>query len=125
MTDSFTHETSVSVCDPEGSVIGDIDVRITYVVTSHGSPARVHYDELDHPAEPAEVDVVHVEMLNAPKSGSKATYIDAWDWLFDWAGDWCAEHAEELAACARLKVEGQRDAADDTRYRERRLEVPG
>ncbi len=99
-----THETCFSPAGPDGKPVGDIELRITYEVTSFGRPARVHYDEHDYPAESAEVDLIHVEMLNAPKSGRKAEYIDAWDWLFDWVTDWCGEHAAELAAAVSLDI---------------------
>jgi len=102
--DVFTHETTFTPCDSMGNPVGDIDVRITYVVLNFGCPARIRYDENDHPAEPAEVDVVHVEMLNAPKAGREAVYIDAWDWLFDWVYDWCDEYATELAGQANLEI---------------------
>lgn len=88
MRDAFTYETTLSPHNRRNQVIGDIDVRITYAVNS--------------PAESAEIDVTHVEMLNAPKSGHKAVYIDAWDWIYDWAIEWCNEFASELAGAARL-----------------------
>lgn len=103
--ESFTHETTCSVhaCDDATDKnVGDIKVRITYVVDSWGAPARVHYDENDLPAEAPEINLVHAEMLNAPKSGRDPIYIDAWDWLFDWASDFCNENAADLAGKARL-----------------------
>ena len=121
MTDSFIYDMTLSPSDQTGKHIGDIDVRITYVVDSWGAPARVNYDENDHPAEAPTINIVHVEMLNAPKSGRDPVYIDAWDWLCDWAAAWCDEFAEELAGKARLDVEGKRDAHEDSQYRERRL----
>ena len=103
-TDAFIHETTYSPCNSKGEPDGDIDLRITYVVNSYGRPARIHWDENDHPEEFPEVDIVHVEMLNAPKSGAKPVYIDTWNWLYDWAGDWASENAGDLAAKARLEA---------------------
>jgi len=112
--DSFTHETTLSLYGPEGKsadAVGDIDVRITYVVDSFGTPTRIRFDENDHPAEAPEINVVYIEMLDAPKVGSKAVYIDCWDWLHDFATDWATEHSAELAAVASLNIEGRRGAA--------------
>ncbi len=116
---TFTHETTFSPHDAKGEHVGDIDVRIEYAVNSYGAPARVHFDENDHPAEAPEIDVIHVEMENAPKSGRKAEYIDAWDWLYDWAIEWCAENADDLAGKARLDIQAGRDADEVRRFRER------
>lgn len=102
---SFTHEVTLSLHDDTGKYVGDIDVRITYVVLSYGTPARVHFDENDHPEEAPEIDWIHVEMLNSPKSGEEAVYIDAWGWLYDWATDWVNGHANELVTAARLDIE--------------------
>ncbi len=113
MRGSFIYETTLSPHDKSGKHVGDIDVRITYAVSSYGAPARIHFTENDHPAEFAEIDVIHVEMLNAPKSGREATYIDAWDWLYDWAIDWCNEFASELAGAARLDTDRREEDASE------------
>jgi len=70
------------------------------------------------------LDVVHVEMRNAPKSGRKPEYIDAWDWLYDQSIEWTDKHASELAAEASLDIEGRRDAEDDRHFRERWESAP-
>ena len=100
--------------------LGEIDVRITYEVTGWGRPARINYNEHDYPAEGPEIDVIHVEMLNAPKSGSKAVYIDAWDWLFDKACKWADEHGDFLVSVARLELGERQDANDEAAYDARR-----
>lgn len=99
------HETTLTMYDAKGSRIGEIDVQIEYVVTSSGSPARIHYDENDHPAEAGEIDVVHVSMLNAPApNNAKPRWIPCWDWLYDTACAWADENASDLAAKARLEA---------------------
>jgi hypothetical protein len=125
MTESFTHETTFSPRDKKGEEVGEIELRITYRVNSWGCPARVHFDENDHPAEAPEVDVIHVEMLNAPKSGREAVWIDVWDWLYEWAGEWCDRHAASLVGKARLEINDARDAYDEDRWRDRQLEARG
>ena len=47
-----THETTCSMFNKDGSVLGEIDVRIEYVVLSQGMPPQP-----DDPGSPAEVDV--------------------------------------------------------------------
>jgi hypothetical protein len=105
MSDPFTHETDLTVYDAQGKPRGEIGVRITYRVTVWPVPARIRWDENDHPAEPAEIDVIHLEMTNAPKHGRPSLYIDGWEWLTDWAQDWCDENANELAGQAKLQRE--------------------
>jgi hypothetical protein len=92
-----THETTCSMFNKDGSVLGEIDVRIEYVVLSQGMPPQP-----DDPGSPAEVDVVHIEMQNAPKSGRPAQWVDAWDWLWEWGCEWADKNANDLAAKARL-----------------------
>jgi len=117
MTDSFSHEFTLTSCDASGKAVGDIDLKIEYVVSSWGAPARINFNEHDCPAEGPELDVVHVQMLNAPKSGSKSVYVDAWDWLYDQAGGWADAHIGELIAIASLDLEGRRwDAYMDAKY---------
>jgi hypothetical protein len=98
-----THETTCSMFNKDGSVLGEIDVRIEYVVLSQGMPPQP-----DDPGSPAEVDVVHIEMQNAPKSGRPAQWVDAWDWLWEWGGEWADKNANDLAAKARLTPEARK-----------------
>ena len=97
------HETTLTMYDARGIDVGEIDVQIEYVVTSHGSPARIHYDEKDHPAEAGEIDVVYVSMKNAPVSGIQSKWVHCWGWLYDVACAWADENANDLAAKARLE----------------------
>lgn len=120
MNDGFTHEFSLRLYDKKARHIGEIDVRVGYRVNSFGSPARIRFDENDHPEESAEVDVYEVEMLNEPKSGRKAAYIAAWDWLYDEVAEWCAEHARELACAASLELASLRDECADYKHEQRR-----
>jgi hypothetical protein len=94
-----THETTCSLFNEDGSALGEVDVRIEYVVLSHGMPPQP-----DDPGSPAEVDVVHVQMQNAPKSGRPAQWVDAWDWLWEWGCEWADKNADDLAAKARLSA---------------------
>ena len=93
-----THETTCSMFNKDGSVLGEIDVRIEYSVDNWGRrPSQ------DDPGSPPEINVVYVEMLNAPKLlGSTGVWVTAWGWLCDWAYDWADANAADLAAKARL-----------------------
>ncbi len=116
--DCFDHETTLSLYRfQEGNEVGDIDVKITFEVTNWGRPATgPSYSSGGEPAEGPEVDMVHVLMQNAPMSGSKPSYIEAWDWVHEMAGQWVDDHADELAAVASLEMEGRSDAAADARH---------
>lgn len=115
MMSSFTHEFSLPIYNVLSNHIGDIDVRVEYTVETFGCAASVNcLPEDAHPAEPAEIGVVIVEMLNAPKSGRKPILVDVWDWLYDDACDWCDEHAAELAAAASLEIASNREDYADT-----------
>jgi hypothetical protein len=94
-------ETTCSLFSESGLKVGDIDLRVTYIVTSKGTP-----QQHDDPGSSAEIDVPGVEMLNAPKAGRPAQWVDAWDWLYEWAGEWADRHADLLAAAARLEGGG-------------------
>lgn len=98
-----THETTCLLFDKDGSALCEVDVRIEYVVLSRGMPPQP-----DDPGAPAEVDVVYVEMQDAPKSGRPAQWVDAWDWLWDWGCKWADKNANDLAAKARLD-EGEKE----------------
>ena len=115
----FDHETTLSlyaVTMPH-RCLGDIDVKITFEVTSWGRPEQgPSYASGGEPAEGPEVDMVHVVMRNAPASGSAPKYIEAWDWIHEWAGEWVTSHTSELAAVASLELEGRRDAYEDAKY---------
>lgn len=121
---THTVETTLTVCatGKERTPVGDIDVRISYRSTP-GRPARINYNEHDHPAEGAEIDVYEVEMLNAPPFGSRAVYIPAWDWLYDWASDWANENGDELAAAASLNVRSILEDKADGEYEQRRVGI--
>lgn len=41
-----------------------IETDVVFVYTwKPGSPARIHYDEFDHPAEPDEVELIRVDIV--------------------------------------------------------------
>ena len=58
---TYTYETTYEDESPDGTVRVSAEVRITYTV-NWGCPARIHYDENDHPAEPDELEVVKLEI---------------------------------------------------------------
>lgn len=84
---------------------GQIDVQIEYEVTHRGSPARVHYDELDHPGEGAEVNVRKTLMLLPRCAGSVIEpWFLAWDWLHDAACEWADRNADTLAQATDINA---------------------
>jgi len=101
--ESIAHEFSLPIYDAKATRIGDVDVRVGYCVDDDVS-----------------INVYEVEMLNAPKSGRKAVYIDAWDWLYEAACDWCDENAYDLVAAARLEITSRREDYADSQRDERR-----
>lgn len=58
---NHTYETTYEAEDHLGNVIGSLEVRIIYTV-NWGCPARIHYDEHDHPAEGDELEIVKFEV---------------------------------------------------------------
>lgn len=58
---NHTYITTYEAEDHLGNVIGSLEVCITYTV-NWGCPARIHYDEHDHPAEGNELEIVKFEI---------------------------------------------------------------
>ena len=60
----YSYETTYETKDAEGNVIDSREVRFRYTFQP-GLPARIRYDEHDHPAEAAEVEIqnIHVEVI--------------------------------------------------------------
>lgn len=80
------------------AVTASIEVRVHYTY-SPGSPARIRFDEHDHPAEDAEIEIVKIE----EEAGGRGNWTeirggDFYDRLYDWATmdlmDQMAEEAE-------------------------------
>ncbi len=113
------YETSIDLYGPDGTdvgSVGEIDVKLTYTVTNWGSPARIHYDENDHPAEGPEIEIVHVGMLTSAfdEYGDPApsAYIPVWSWLAVLATEWADEHIDELVTDAGEYVQARAEARD-------------
>ncbi len=58
---NYTYEATYEDESPDGTVRVSAEIRITYTVV-WGCPARIHYDENDHPAEGDELEVVKFEI---------------------------------------------------------------
>ena len=117
MSKGYTHDATIDVFNAKGKCVGNIDVRLHYRVTSWGRPARINYNENDHPAEGPEVDLYHAEMLNEPKAGRQAIWIDAFDWLYDMCIDYADENVSEMVGSAGEYLQGIADANDDAKSR--------
>ena len=60
MTKKYYYETTYEVEGYLEAVIGSAEVRFTYTVV-WGCPARIRYDEHDHPGDSSEVEISGVE----------------------------------------------------------------
>lgn len=92
----YYYETTYEVEDSRETVIGSVEVRFTYTV-NWGCPARIHYDEHDHPAEASEVEINGVEQedWHMVDIGSRSTVLKSYwrpvedqgfaDTLINWA----------------------------------------
>ncbi len=58
---NYIHEATYEDVLADGTVVISAEVRITYSVT-WGCPARIHYDEHDHPAEADELEITKFEI---------------------------------------------------------------
>ena len=106
----YTYEATYEDCSPDGTVLVSAEVRFTYTVI-WGCPARIHYDEHDHPAEGDELEIVNTEVegLESYLDVSKkliwrGTNKDEHEILCAWGIAWhddmieSARDAEEAAA---------------------------
>ena len=58
---NHTYEATYEDISPDGTVRVSAEIRITYTV-NWGCPARIHYDEHDHPAEGDELEITKFEI---------------------------------------------------------------
>ena len=76
---------------------GAIELCLDFKGTDWGCPARVRYDENDHPAEQPEVEVIAIWMEPAGNNVWRRASKDHEDWARDWADD----HLDEMMVEAR------------------------
>lgn len=69
------------------SITASIELLINFKVTSWGCPARIRYDEDDHPAEGPEVEVISVLEERAGDNEWIPASKDNEEWAWDWADD--------------------------------------
>ena len=118
----YTYQATYEDCSPDGVVRVTAEVLITYSVT-WGCPARIHYDEHDHPAEGDELEIEKFELEADSLIFSKGTtwrtpskeentILDVWaeklreDMLFE---------ARETEAEAESEIEARADAEFENR----------
>ena len=115
---TFDYETSIDVFGPCGAnvgALGEIDIKLTYAVTSWGTPEQgPSYASGGEPAEGPEIEVSRVYM----DITGTGRFLDAFPWLFEEIDEWAYEHIDELIANAGEELEGQREAAADAKYEE-------
>jgi len=115
--DAGLHETTIDMFDKDRKLVGNIDVKILYRVLSYGRDAYISGPaENCYPAEGAEIDVINVDMYDAPYAGRDTRPVPAWDWLIDLAIEYCEENATLLAGEVRLRGIDEREASDDAKY---------
>ena len=91
MTIGFEYHVTYESEDFNGSVNSSIEVCIEYKVTDWGLPARILYDENDHPAEAPEIEVAGVTMEVVAGVWRPAT-----EDLDTWAREWADDHLDDL-----------------------------
>jgi hypothetical protein len=101
--------------------LAEIRVKVTFTINSFGSPARIRYDENDHPAEGPELEVVRVAVLLHEEGGDQHwAVVPQWDWLTEAATDHVNENAAELVAEVNEALDDSRaDQADAIRKESR------
>ena len=120
----YTYETTY---EREGSfenVIASLEVRIFYTWTP-GVPARIRYDENDHPAEDDEVEIDGIQIETWQHGlGKSAVYAwtkvyerDLYDQLNDWAEDKLRDNLIENACEEEANAH---EAAQEHAYETRR-----
>ena len=55
----YTYETTYEREDSQGNVIASLEVQIKYTFTP-GVPARINWNENDHPAEDSEIEIADI-----------------------------------------------------------------
>jgi len=112
----YTYETTYEDCSPDGTVRVSAEVRFTYTVI-WGCPARIHYDEHDHPDE---LEIVKTEIENFSLIPGKPTWRetskDEHEILCSWVDNSCL--CEFMLEDARE----QEASAEETRADLRRME---
>lgn len=59
MDEQYTNQT-IELVAPDGSIY-EHDIGVVWRMTAKAIPARIRYDENDHPAEPAEWEILKIE----------------------------------------------------------------
>ncbi len=78
-----------------GAIVGSIELCIDFKVTDWGCPARIRYNENDHPAEQPEIEVTAVWMEHV---GGTNVWVRASEYYEDWARDWAGNHLDLMIA---------------------------
>ena len=101
----YTYETTYEREDSHENVIAAWEVKIKYTWTP-GIPARIRYDENDHPAEGDEIEINDIQIETWQSGlGKNAVYtwtpvkdLDFYDTLNEWAGDKLRDNLIENAS---------------------------
>ena len=127
MTKLYTYNTTYERENAEGNVTGSLEVRFKYTFLP-GVPARIRYDEHDHPAEAPEIEITHIHIEVTTTDGGKRWFDaipDDHEMLLGWArealfdgmveeaidedtaeSDAAAEHAYETRRDLQLMEDG-------------------
>lgn len=101
------YETTYEREDSLGNVIASVEVRFTYTWRP-GVPARIHYNEHDHPAEGDEIEIVKIECEESVKSWHEVDKGAWFDTLYDWGMDDLMDNMVEEAREAVAAREDER-----------------
>ena len=109
----FTYEATYEDCSPDGTVRVSAEVRFTYTVI-WGCPARIHYDEHDHPAEGDELEISKVEIEYLPITSSpRLAWRNATTDESDFLSVWAESLYEEMILDAREQEAGAEEEAKE------------
>lgn len=124
MADTHSYSFAYTACSGD-VVTGEAEVQIKYTFKP-GVPARIHYNEHDHPAEPPEIEITDMAVEDWPgpvwRSATKDEFERFSEYALDKRFDEMVEEAlvdlqdaEELSreSVADLRAEAQRIFGDD------------
>ena len=113
------YESTYEDCSPDGTVMVSAEIQLTYTVI-WGSPARIHYNENDHPAEGDEIEIASIRVEDQYFDGKQlgerfwrlATHLE-----LQTLAPWVEEQGEEMLQNAReaeadAKAEAEAGAAE-------------
>ena len=119
MAKLYTYDTTYEREDAEGNLTESMGVRFKYNFQP-GLPARIRYDEHDHPAEAAEIEVTNIHIEVTTMDGGRR-WFDATPDDHEMLLVWAREALFDEMVTEAIDVDtAERDAAAEHAYETRR-----